>query len=312
MALNFTNTLRSLLGNKPKSGEEAATPEVVPSRPETAKPAAASINPAPAPALPPEPAGLEKPASETEFYRRVFGNPQKSETPPAETPFTGELPPPVPEGDNTVVFTKNANATNTGENTMVFSRPTSAASSNAFDARSKYLAAAVKGDPNAQFKLGLAYATGQGVPQNYAEAAVWFQKAAEQGDAMVQYQVGIFYEKGRGVAQDFSQAAEWFRRAAEQGLPNAACKLAVLLEQGLGVAQDHAAAFKYYKVGAGRDLPEAQFRMGSMFLEGLGTTRDPVQAQHWLEKAAAGKHVEAMFKLGYAFKNCAFGPQKKK
>jgi TPR repeat protein len=39
------------------------------------------------------------------------------------------------------------------------------------------------GDAVAQFNLGLMYATGQGVQQDNAAAALWFRKAAEQGYA---------------------------------------------------------------------------------------------------------------------------------
>jgi TPR repeat protein len=44
-------------------------------------------------------------------------------------------------------------------------------------------AAAESGDAVAQHKLGMAYATGEGVPQNDAQAAAWFRKAADQGFA---------------------------------------------------------------------------------------------------------------------------------
>ena len=36
------------------------------------------------------------------------------------------------------------------------------------------------GNPKAQFNLGVAYYTGQGVPQDYTEAVKWYRKAAEQ------------------------------------------------------------------------------------------------------------------------------------
>ena len=42
--------------------------------------------------------------------------------------------------------------------------------------------AADQGDPKAQNNLGVMYVTGRGVPRDYVEAAMWFQKAAAQGD----------------------------------------------------------------------------------------------------------------------------------
>ena len=39
------------------------------------------------------------------------------------------------------------------------------------------------GDAFAQFNLGFMYAKGQGVPQNFTEAYVWFSVAAASGDS---------------------------------------------------------------------------------------------------------------------------------
>jgi TPR repeat protein len=69
----------------------------------------------------------------------------------------------------------------------------------------------------AQYNLGSMYLEGQGVLEDYAEAAKWYRKAAKQGDAHAQYNLGLMYEKGQGVRQDDAQAAKWFREAAEQG-----------------------------------------------------------------------------------------------
>ena len=73
------------------------------------------------------------------------------------------------------------------------------------------------GDADAQWLLGLAYADGQGVPQDYAQAAAWYRKAADQGLADAQTNLGVAYYKGEGVPQDFVQAAAWYRKAADQG-----------------------------------------------------------------------------------------------
>ena len=63
---------------------------------------------------------------------------------------------------------------------------------------------------------GFRYATGQGVPQDRAEAARWYRKAAEQGDADAQFNLGLMYHNGQGVPQDHAEAARWSRKAAEQ------------------------------------------------------------------------------------------------
>lgn len=77
--------------------------------------------------------------------------------------------------------------------------------------------AAERGDAAAQSMLGNMYYQGQGVAQNYAEAAKWFRKAAEQGDAHGQYILGLMYVAEQGVAQDFAEGEKWLRKAADQG-----------------------------------------------------------------------------------------------
>ena len=40
---------------------------------------------------------------------------------------------------------------------------------------------------------------------------------AEQGNAAAQYNLGVMYDNGEGVPQDYAEAAKWYRLAAEQG-----------------------------------------------------------------------------------------------
>src|SRR5450432_2769644 len=51
-----------------------------------------------------------------------------------------------------------------------------------------------RGDAVGQYGLGHAYFSGQGVPQDYAEAMKWYRKAADQGDAPAQYNLGVGYQ----------------------------------------------------------------------------------------------------------------------
>jgi putative methionine-R-sulfoxide reductase with GAF domain len=68
---------------------------------------------------------------------------------------------------------------------------------------------AEQGDAAAQFSVGAAYATGDGVPQDYVEAVRWFAMAAEQGHVVSQATLGAYYWAGRGVPQDQVKAYFW-------------------------------------------------------------------------------------------------------
>lgn len=77
--------------------------------------------------------------------------------------------------------------------------------------------AAEQGLPAAQYNLGFMYERGEGVGQDYAEAAHWFRRAAEQGEVEAQNNLGVLYAAGRGVQRDFVQAYMWFELAAAGG-----------------------------------------------------------------------------------------------
>ena len=69
----------------------------------------------------------------------------------------------------------------------------------------------------AQFNLGVRYDTGEGVPQDYAEAVRWYRLAADQRHANVQINLGNRYANGEGVPQDYVQAHTWYRPGGGSG-----------------------------------------------------------------------------------------------
>src|SRR5271157_4195426 len=72
-------------------------------------------------------------------------------------------------------------------------------------------------DAEVQFGLGLKFASGAGVAQDYAQAADWYRKAAEQNHGLAQFNLGTMYANGQGVVKDAAQAVVWFGRAANLG-----------------------------------------------------------------------------------------------
>jgi TPR repeat protein len=81
------------------------------------------------------------------------------------------------------------------------------------------LAKAGQGDADAQFGLGLKYSTGagEGIAQDFVQAAAWYHKAAEQNHALAQFNLGVMFASGQGVLQNDTTALMWTRRAAEGG-----------------------------------------------------------------------------------------------
>ncbi len=79
-----------------------------------------------------------------------------------------------------------------------------------------FLSFAEQGDARAQFYLGRMFMDGEGVPQDYAEAAKWYWRAANQEDAAAQNNLGVMYENGEGVSRDLEQAYMWFNLSASR------------------------------------------------------------------------------------------------
>lgn len=87
---------------------------------------------------------------------------------------------------------------------------------------------ALAGDKEAQFKLGLTYRDGKGVPRDFQQAFAWFTKAANQGHAIAQFFLGVMYENGEGIPQSDDQAVYWYTKAAALGDSSAKEKLAAM------------------------------------------------------------------------------------
>jgi hypothetical protein len=155
------------------------------------------------------------------------------------------------------------------------------------------LAKAKAGDAASQSAVAHAYLKGEGVPQDYAQAALWYGKAAKQGDAEAQYDLGLLYYKGQGVQQDQSQAVLWFRKAADQGDAKAQFALGWHYQHYWGAGQDHAQSAVWYHKAADQGFAKAQFELGKMYYEGDAVPQDMALAEMWTRKAADQDDVEA-------------------
>jgi TPR repeat protein len=107
--------------------------------------------------------------------------------------------------------------------------------------------------------LAVIYAEGRGVPQDYAKAALCFQRAAERGDAFAEYSLGYLYMLGKGVPRDYTLAARWYRKAAQQGDVKAQYHLGTLYYLGIGVPKDYTQAVSWLTKAANRGDPEAMY-----------------------------------------------------
>lgn len=126
---------------------------------------------------------------------------------------------------------------------------------------------AIKGNPEAQFKVGEMYETGFGVKKSMKEAEIWINKAASQGhetagfkllywdmkkngkkgdnkakynemvtkaesgNGQAMYYVGKAYAEGVGVRQNYDKSLDWLNKATFIGVLEAEREAVVVREQ---------------------------------------------------------------------------------
>jgi hypothetical protein len=68
---------------------------------------------------------------------------------------------------------------------------------------------AAQNNADAQYSLGIRYASGNGATQDYHEALGWFLKAADNGNTRAFAKIASCFWAGKGAPQDYSKAYFW-------------------------------------------------------------------------------------------------------
>jgi TPR repeat protein len=156
---------------------------------------------------------------------------------------------------------------------------------------------AERGSVKQQLQLGAAYLAGRGVPQDFTQAAYWYERAANSGDPLAQNQIGFFYQSGIGVPRDPAQAVHWYQRAADGGYLRAKVNLGVAYLWGLGVKKDTQLGYDFIHEAALRNYGLADAYMGEIYHYGLGVPVDDEAARSWYERGARAKDCIAEYRL---------------
>ncbi len=85
------------------------------------------------------------------------------------------------------------------------------------DEAAALIRAAIRGNVEAQYKVGVYHGGGIGIPQNSCLATLWFDKAARAGHAEAQINLAFAYASGRGVRSDRVLSYLWFTAAHRGG-----------------------------------------------------------------------------------------------
>jgi TPR repeat protein len=162
--------------------------------------------------------------------------------------------------------------------------------------------AAEEGSARAQFKLGGAYASGNGVLKNEVAAAAWWRRAAEQGHSQAQNYLGVMYAYGVGVEKDANAAIAWLSKAAEQGNLGAIVNLAGHYAQGDLVPKNEKLAFDWLLKAAELGSDYAQIQVGWRYYSGTGVSKDLQRAAEWYRRAAEAGSAVGQRQLGLLYR----------
>jgi TPR repeat protein len=166
-----------------------------------------------------------------------------------------------------------------------------------------FLAAANQGDAKAQLQVAQMYSTGNGVAKDESVALGWYLRSAEQGEAEAQYEVGTMYAFGRGSTLNDDEAVKWHLKAAEQGFAPAQYSMALRYSRGRGVHRDDATALQLFQRAAEQGFAPAQYTIAGRYLNGRGVSQDGAAAAVWYGRAADQGHAESQFNIGMMYLN---------
>jgi TPR repeat protein len=136
--------------------------------------------------------------------------------------------------------------------------------------------------------VGNAYASGQGVAKDEAEAAKFFERGAEQGDPTAMFTLGTWLHTGKGgLAVDKARAFELQLKAAAGGHPHAMYNAGCGYLQGSAGAPDVRKAAEWFLKASDKGVTQATANLGQMLWRGLGVKKDLKKAEGILSRHAA-------------------------
>lgn len=143
--------------------------------------------------------------------------------------------------------------------------------------------------------------------RDYRAGATTLASLAENGHAPSQFRLGVLYRLGLGVPRNARLASYWFEKAARGGDVGGQYWLAEVYRRGEGVPASPELAFEWFERLAGRGYAPAQYQVALAYAEGRGVTRDDLTAIAWLRRAGIGGHQDAARRLAQAYRNGELG-----
>jgi TPR repeat protein len=160
---------------------------------------------------------------------------------------------------------------------------------------------AMPDDPWSFGYLAHLYDEGLGVKQDYAEAMRLYRQGSAVGDSWSDMKIGYMYEKGHGVSADAAEALRWYQRAADGGDGTGLLDVGVFYEMGIAVTADPAKAADYYKRAIAAGQPIGYHHLGALYAEGRGVPHDEAEAERLWQQGVDKGDWQSENALAYAW-----------
>lgn len=129
---------------------------------------------------------------------------------------------------------------------------------------------------------------------DFKRAFIEAKPSADRGDPSAQYLLGVMYYNGEGVSQDYKESVKWLKLSAAQGNLNAQFNLSNMYRKGEGVTANYEESFKWALPSAEQGDAVSQFLVGVSYYTGMGVQEDAIKAYAWFSVSSAGGYSNAI------------------
>ncbi len=147
----------------------------------------------------------------------------------------------------------------------------------------------------AQYGVGHAYETGEGMEKNLEKAVEWYRKAAENCNEDGEHALANCLLSGNGVKRDEGAAFDWMIRAAYHCNREAERYLMELFDEefkksDIEEKRSRDSVVKWLRIAAEHGSVQAMYDLAYRYEEGMNVAKSEKEAEMWRERA---KKLEA-------------------
>jgi uncharacterized protein len=160
--------------------------------------------------------------------------------------------------------------------------------------------AATYGATDAQYRLGVAYRTGDGVVKNEEASLAWYGEAAAKNHPEALYDLAVLNLQDKKNPASLKLAHDYMQRAARMGHREAQFQCALSCWRGDVAPQDCEGGNKWLNQAAENGWPKAEFIFFQLYYYGRSPgpgcppfTKDTAAGVQWLRRAAEHEDLQA-------------------